>query len=163
MAIVTGGNTGLGKELVRQLARRGATVYMASRTEARARTAIEELQNEHPEIKEKGGRIEFLQLDLCDLKSCQAAARSFLDKEKRLDILSTLRCRSVRSNSDGIAVNNAGIMATPAEQTADGFDIQFQSNHLGHFTFTYPLIPLLIETSKASTSAYSRAIFSNSS
>ena len=89
VAIVTGGNTGLGKEIVRQLARRGAVVYMASRTEARARSAIDDLLAEHPEIKEKGGRIEFLPLDLCNLKSCQEAARMFLEKEKRLDILST--------------------------------------------------------------------------
>lgn len=89
MAIVTGGNTGLGKELVRQLARRGAVVYMASRTESRARGAIEELLAEHPEIKEKGGRIEFLHLDLCNLRQCRDAAYSFLEKEKRLDILST--------------------------------------------------------------------------
>ena len=86
---MTGGNTGLGKELVRQLARRGAAVYMASRTESRARSAIEELLAEHPEIKEKGGRIEFLHLDLCNLKKCREAAQSFLEKEKRLDILSS--------------------------------------------------------------------------
>lgn len=85
---MTGGNTGLGKEIVRQLARRGAVVYMASRTESRARTAIDELLAEHPEIIEKGGRIEFLHLDLCNLKNCQSAARTFLEKEKRLDILS---------------------------------------------------------------------------
>lgn len=64
---------------------------MASRTESRARGAIEELTAEHPEIKEKGGRIEFLHLDLCNLRQCQDAARKFLEKEKRLDILSTYR------------------------------------------------------------------------
>lgn len=84
---MTGGNTGLGKELVRQLAKHGAKVYMASRTESRARAAIDELTKEHPEIKEKAG-IEYLKLDLTDLKSCQDAAKTFLSKEKRLDILS---------------------------------------------------------------------------
>ncbi|THG92504.1 hypothetical protein EW145_g8695, partial [Phellinidium pouzarii] len=107
-------------------------VYMASRTEARARAAIAELNSAHPEIATKGGRIEFLELDLTSLAGCQAAARAFLEKETRLDIL----------------INNAGIMATPPKLTADGFDIQFQSNHLGHFAFTYPLLPILIETSK---------------
>ena len=77
----------MGKELVRQLAKHGAKVYMASRTESRAKAAIEELLKDHPEIKEKAG-IEFLKLDLTDLKSCQEAARAFLAKEKRLDILS---------------------------------------------------------------------------
>lgn len=86
---MTGGNTGLGKELVRQLAKHGAKVYMASRTESRARAAIDELTKEHPEIKEKTG-IEYLKLDLTDLKSCQEAAKTFLAKEQRLDILSEL-------------------------------------------------------------------------
>ncbi|KDQ21289.1 hypothetical protein BOTBODRAFT_25713 [Botryobasidium botryosum FD-172 SS1] len=131
VAIVTGGNTGLGKEIVRQLAKRGAKVYMASRTESRAHGAIDELENDHPEIKSKAG-IVFLQLDLTSLASCQAAAKQFLEKETRLDIL----------------INNAGIMATPYELTKDGFEMQFQSNYLGHFAFTQPLIPLLIETSK---------------
>ncbi|KDQ21285.1 hypothetical protein BOTBODRAFT_197762 [Botryobasidium botryosum FD-172 SS1] len=131
VAIVTGGNTGLGKEIVRQLAKRGAKVYMASRTESRALSAIEELENDHPEIKSKAG-IVFLQLDLTSLASCQAAAKQFLEKETRLDIL----------------INNAGIMATPYELTKDGFEMQFQSNYLGHFAFTHPLIPLLVETSK---------------
>ena len=61
---------------------------MASRTESRAREAITELMQEHPEIAQKGGRIEFLKLDLTDLSSCQAAAKVFLENERRLDILS---------------------------------------------------------------------------
>ena len=61
---------------------------MASRTESRARDAIAELTKEHPEIAQKGGSIAFSKLDLTDLASCQAAAKEFLSKEKRLDILS---------------------------------------------------------------------------
>ena len=122
---------------------------MASRTEARARAAINELIDEHPEIKQKGGRIEFLQLDLCDLNGCREAARTFLEKENRLHILSMC---AIDSNLFhcliNLLVNNAGIMATPPDLTKDGFDIQFQSNHLGHFTFTMALVSLLIETSK---------------
>lgn len=67
---------------------------MASRTEARARDAIKELYGEHPEIAsaaKQGGGIEFLPLDLCNLASCQAAAKIFLEKENRLDILSKHR------------------------------------------------------------------------
>ena len=73
VAIVTGGNTGIGREAVLQLARHGAKVYMASRTESRANAAIEEITKQYPDIAEKGGSIEFLKLDLCDLKGCQAA------------------------------------------------------------------------------------------
>ena len=61
---------------------------MASRTESRAKKAIEELLEEYPDITEKGGSIEFLQIDLTDLKNCQAAAREFISRESRLDILS---------------------------------------------------------------------------
>jgi NAD(P)-dependent dehydrogenase (short-subunit alcohol dehydrogenase family) len=87
VAIVTGGNNGLGKESVRQLVLHGAKVYMASRTESRAVECIEELELDHPELQGKG-RIVFLQLDLASLESCQRAARDFKEKEERLDILS---------------------------------------------------------------------------
>jgi len=85
VAIVTGGNTGIGRECVRQLAVHGAKVYMASRTESRALKAIEEIQTADPATKE---RIYFLKLDLTDLKGCKRSAKDFLGKENRLDILS---------------------------------------------------------------------------
>jgi len=132
VAVVTGGNTGIGKEIVRELALHNArVVYMASRTESRALAAIEEMKTRDEAIK-KADNVKFLKLDLADLKSCREAANAILEKEDRLDIL----------------INNAGIMATPYEITADGFELQFQSNHLGHFAFTIPLLPLLIKTSK---------------
>lgn len=87
VAIVTGGNNGLGKESVRQLALHGAKVYMASRTESRAIECIDELERDHPELHGKS-RIIFLKLDLTSLESCQRAAKEFLEKEERLDILS---------------------------------------------------------------------------
>lgn len=88
MAIVTGGNTAIGKETIRYLALKNAKVYMASRTESRALSAIKELESEHPELAQKAGII-FLHLDLSSLQSCQSAARSFLELEDRLDILSS--------------------------------------------------------------------------
>lgn len=75
---------------VRHLALNNAKLYMASRTEARAVSAIKQLESEHPELVEKAG-IFFLRLELSILESCQAAARSFLEKEARLDMLSALR------------------------------------------------------------------------
>lgn len=84
VAIITGGNTGLGKECVKQLALHNAKVYLASRTESRARAAIKELTKAHKALE---GRIVFLRLDLADLKGCQQAAQEFLAKENRLDIL----------------------------------------------------------------------------
>ena len=90
IAIVTGGNTGIGKECVRQLILHNATrVYIATRNESRAKTAIEDLSNAHPRhaVIFKS-RVLFLKLDLENLKSCQEAAERFLSKETRLDILS---------------------------------------------------------------------------
>ena len=71
---------------MRHLALNNAKVYMASRTESRALGAIEDMKKDNPEIEGKAG-MHFLELDLMDLKSCQAAAREFLAKESRLDIL----------------------------------------------------------------------------
>ena len=93
VAIVTGGSSGLGKEIVKQLALRGATVYMAARNEGNAKKAIEELEKVVKSSAARGGtysegKIVFLKLDLCDLKGCIEAAKVFLSKEDRLDILS---------------------------------------------------------------------------
>jgi NAD(P)-dependent dehydrogenase (short-subunit alcohol dehydrogenase family) len=89
---------------------------MASRTESRALAAIEELEKEHPEIKEQGG-IHFLPLDLTDLESCQSAAREFLAKEERLDVLSMHYCTLAQVDLNTRTVNNAGVMAAPYELT----------------------------------------------
>ncbi len=88
VAVVTGGNTGIGKEIVRELALHNArVVYMASRTESRALAAIEEMKTRDEAIK-KADNVKFLKLDLADLKSCREAANAILEKEDRLDILS---------------------------------------------------------------------------
>lgn len=119
VAIVTGGNTGIGKEIVRHLALNNAKVYMASRTESRALAAIKELESEHPELAQKPG-IAFLQLDLSSLESSQTAAQTFLEKEERLDILSGscyFYTHSRLLTFVSSTVNNAGIMATPYELT----------------------------------------------
>ncbi|KAJ3122125.1 hypothetical protein HK098_003104 [Nowakowskiella sp. JEL0407] len=122
VAIVTGGNTGLGYVTVLELARKNAKVYMAARTQSRAQKAISRIKEELPHAK-----VEYLELNLADLKQVKRAARNFLVSENRLDIL----------------VNNAGIMACPFELTVDGYESQFATNHLGHFMFTMTLLPVL--------------------
>ena len=104
VAIVTGGNSGIGKESVKHLVSHGAKVYLAARTESKANSAIQELEVEvkrlisenakdsDPRFSE--GEIVPLIFDLCNLKGCIAAAREFLSKEDRLDILSA--CRNLR-------------------------------------------------------------------
>ncbi|KAJ3753654.1 short chain dehydrogenase [Lentinula raphanica] len=127
VAIVTGGNTGLGYITVRELARKGARVYMLSRTDARAFAAIDKIKGElGPELNPQ---VEYINFDLLSLNSAKKAADTFLQKEKRLDVL----------------VNNAGIMATPYELGPDGIEIQ-ASNGTGHFALTISLLPLLKTT-----------------
>lgn len=122
VVIVTGGNSGIGYEIVLQLLRKGATVYIATRNAERAANAIASLK------KATGKTAEFLKLDLGDLKSVRNAAEEFLEREKRLDVL----------------FNNAGIMATPMEMlTTQGYDAQFGTNVLGPYFFTKLLIPAL--------------------
>ncbi|KAJ3811961.1 short chain dehydrogenase [Lentinula aff. lateritia] len=127
VAIVTGGNTGLGYITVRELARKGARVYMFSRTETRALAAIGKIKQELR--SELNPEVEYINFDLLSLKSAKKAAEEFMQREKRLDIL----------------VNNAGIMATPYELSPDGIEIQ-ACNGTGHFALTVSLLSLLKET-----------------
>ncbi|KAJ7281478.1 hypothetical protein C8J57DRAFT_1297756 [Mycena rebaudengoi] len=128
VCIVTGGNSGVGKETVRVLLNHNAKVYMASRSPEKAQKAISEL-------KEKTGKDAiFLQLDLGDLKSIKASAAEFLEKETALHIL----------------FNNGGVMMPPVEdRTSDGYDLQFGTNVLGPFYFTKLLLPALFAAEKA--------------
>ena len=125
--LVTGGNVGLGKETILQLAKHNpAKIYLASRTESKARDAITSI-NEQLSTK---ANVEYLPLDLSSLKSVEAAANHVNASSERLDIL----------------VLNAGIMATPYSKTDSGHDIQLGTNHIGHFTLTKLLLPLLEKT-----------------
>lgn len=102
---------------------------MASRTQSKAEAAIESLQKENSKAD-----LHFQKLDLDDLQSVREAVKSIKTKEERVDIL----------------VCNAGIMAAPYALTKDGFEVQFQSNHLGHFLFVTGLKELLENGARAS-------------
>lgn len=127
-AVVTGANSGIGYVTARELARRGARVVLACRSEDRGTQALERLRAEVPSAAAEFGR-----LDLADLRSVRAFAESYARDEEDgggLDLL----------------VNNAGLMALPQRQTADGFETQFGVNHLGHFALTGLLLPSLLRT-----------------
>ncbi|RGP60205.1 retinol dehydrogenase [Fusarium sporotrichioides] len=128
--IVTGGSSGLGKESALQLAKHNpSTIFITARTEKRGNTAIKEIQDAVPNFK---GQIKFLELDLSSFASIKKGADTFLSQSGRLDIL----------------MNNAGLMATPAAVTADGYEIQFGSNYMGPALFTKLLLPTIIKTAE---------------
>jgi NAD(P)-dependent dehydrogenase (short-subunit alcohol dehydrogenase family) len=115
VALVTGANTGIGYDAARVLAQRGATVVLGCRDQTKAADAAERIK------KVAGGAtVELLDLDLSDLSSVRAAADTVRSAHDRIDLL----------------VNNAGVMMTPYSRTVDGYELQFATNHLGHFALT---------------------------
>jgi NAD(P)-dependent dehydrogenase (short-subunit alcohol dehydrogenase family) len=126
LAIVTGANSGLGLETTRALARRGAKVIMACRTPSKAEAALTELVADGI----ARDRLELRTLDLSSLASIREFAEGIHADHPALDLL----------------INNAGVMALPYAKTADGFEMQIGTNHLGHFALTGLLVDRLIAT-----------------
>jgi NAD(P)-dependent dehydrogenase (short-subunit alcohol dehydrogenase family) len=124
-AIVTGANSGLGFITARELAKHGAHVVLASRTESKAAAAKEAIEAEKP-----SGSVEVELLDLANLDLVKVFVSKFKEKHDKLDLL----------------CNNAGVMAIPFQRTADGFEMQFGTNHFGHFALTAMLIERLLNT-----------------
>ena len=123
LAVVTGANSGIGWHTALELARAGAEVILASRTEAKGRDAVDRIRQQLPEAR---ARAEVL--DLASLRSVQSFAAR-IDGEVKLDLL----------------INNAGVMSIPRRQvTEDGFEMQFGTNFLGPFALTIALMPALM-------------------
>jgi len=128
VAVVTGANSGIGLETARELARKGAHVVLACRSEARANEAIQDIESELPDAQ-----IDFMALDLADLEQVRIFSASVHARFERLDLL----------------INNAGVMIPPAGKTKQGFELQFGVNHIGHFALTGLLLDLLLATEGA--------------
>jgi NAD(P)-dependent dehydrogenase (short-subunit alcohol dehydrogenase family) len=124
VAVVTGANSGIGLIAARELARAGASLVMAVRNVDKGREAVRTTASDL--------EVDVRQLDLADLASVRSFAAGFADSHERLDLL----------------VNNAGVMAPPRRLTADGFESQIGTNHLGHFALT----GLLLESLRAADS-----------
>lgn len=140
--IVTGGNNGIGYEIIRALLPKNARVYMASRSPERAEAAISKLK------AETGKEAFFLALDLSNLASVRKATDVFKSKETELHIL----------------FNNGGVMNTPIEQlTIDGYDLQFGTNVVGHYLLTKRLLPLLFAGAQSSPDRKARIVNTSSS
>ena len=121
-AVVTGANSGLGLVVARELARKGALVVLACRNMEKGRSALTEVA-----AAATGPAPELEKLDLADLSSVRSFVESFTKTHDGLDLL----------------INNAGVMASPRRHTADGFELHFGTNHLGHFELTNLLLPLM--------------------
>ena len=124
-ALITGANSGIGYQAALELARHGAHVLMGARDRAKGEAALARLMKEVPAAK-----AEVVVLDMASLASIRTFAAGFGMRGAPLDLL----------------INNAGVMALPKrELTADGFERQFGTNHLGHFALTGLLMPQLLE------------------
>lgn len=119
--IVTGANTGIGKQTARRLAEAGGHVFLACRSRERTQPVVDE-------IRERAGheRVEFLELDLADFDSVRTCAKTFLERDLALDVL----------------INNAGVAGVDGT-TEEGFEMHFGVNHLGHFLLTDLLLDRL--------------------
>ena len=123
--IITGANAGIGYETALALYEKGANVILACRDLQKANVAAEAIQK-----IASNGTVEVLHLDLSDLNSVKEAADTFKSNRTQLDLL----------------INNAGVMVPPPSKTAQGFELQFGTNVLGHYAFTGHLYPLLKAT-----------------
>ena len=121
--LVTGANSGLGLHTSLELARKGARVLMTARTAVKGQEALGRVRREVP-----AATVELVELDLASLASVRSAAAEVAERTPQLDVL----------------VDNAGVMAVPRSLTADGFELQLGTNHLGHFALTGLLLPQLL-------------------
>ena len=123
--ILTGANSGIGYEAALALAGKGAEVVLAVRNLEKGRQAVARIRQAYPQAN-----VEAMLLDLADLSSVHRFTETFAQRHRTLSVL----------------VNNAGLMGIPYRQTVDGFEMQFGTNHLGHFTLTGLLLPILMAT-----------------
>jgi len=122
VAVVTGGNDGIGYETAKGLASRGAHTIIACRSKEKAETAVQKLKSETGSAS-----IEYMNLDLASLNSVRSFITSFHERNLALHIL----------------INNAGVMQLPFSRTEDGFEIQLGINHIGHFLLTLGLLDII--------------------
>lgn len=142
VVIITGANTGIGKEVAKDLARRGARVILACRNLVEANKAADEIK----QITGGGqgcSTVIVKHLDLASLSSVRRFVKDIKNSEERLDIL----------------INNAGVYHCPYWKTEDGFEMQFGVNHLGHFLLTNLLLPLLKKSSQSRVITVSSEIY----
>ncbi|CAG2171038.1 unnamed protein product [Oppiella nova] len=138
VVVITGANTGIGRETALQLTSLGAKVIMGCRDLNRAGSAADYIK-----ANNKNAVLSVIQLDLSSLESVREFAKKVSETESRIDIL----------------INNAGIAGIPEQRTTDGFEMHFGTNHLGHFLLTLLLLPLLRSAPKARVVSVSSSFY----
>lgn len=128
VVLITGANTGIGKETARELASRGAYVYMVCRDMDKCESAREEIV-----LESRNKYVYCRECDLASKESIKKFAAAFKQEQSRLDIL----------------INNAGVMRCPKAATRDGIELQLGVNHMGHFLLTYSLMDIIKVTPKS--------------
>ena len=128
IAFITGGYSGLGQETARAMAARGAHIIIAGRDLSKAEAAAQEIRG-----SVDNAQVETIACDLASLDAVRACGREARERFDRIDLL----------------INNAGVMACPKSETADGFEMQFGTNHLGHFQLTRELMPLVEKSAES--------------
>ena len=123
IAIVTGSSSGIGYEAARVLANKNSEVIIAVRNQVKGDVAVRKIKSQN-----QSADVKVMLLDLASLKSIKTFTEEFKQKYNKLDLL----------------INNAGVMIPPYSKTEDGFELQFGTNHLGHFALTAQLMDLLI-------------------
>ncbi len=121
--VITGASSGLGEEATRALASKGARVSMLARSREKSEAAAARIRASVP-----GAKLEIYDVDLADLASIRTFADKYVAEHDAIDVL----------------INNAGVMCCPMSRTADGFEMQFGTNHLGHFLLTNRLMPAIL-------------------
>jgi NAD(P)-dependent dehydrogenase (short-subunit alcohol dehydrogenase family) len=124
LVVITGGASGLGMEAARAMATKGAHIVIPARDMAKGEAAAQEIRS-----ATGNNQIEVMELDLGSMASIRAFAEAFLARHSRIDLL----------------INNAGVMACPYGKTADGLEMQFGTNHIGHFLMTNLLMPAILK------------------
>ncbi|AVV56287.1 short-chain dehydrogenase [Paenibacillus glucanolyticus] len=125
VVLITGANSGLGYQEALMMAKKGAEVIIAGRDRIKVNTAIKTIAKQAPNAK-----LSNVILDLADLNSVSECVKEVQRRYGRLDLL----------------INNAGVMIPPFSHTKQGFELQFGTNHLGHFALTGQLLPLILQT-----------------
>lgn len=140
IAVVTGANSGIGFAATKALAEKGAYVIMGCRNMEKAEEALANIRQDIPDAS-----VESMQLDLADLSSVRNFAQEFMNKHQSLHIL----------------LNNAGIMIPPKIKTVDGFELQFGTNHLGHFALTGLLMERIMNAERSRVVTMSSDVHKN--